>query len=314
MTGKYQAEIDLDNKNSSHTLIVELIGRDKQVLDVGTATGYLAETLKKRGCEITGIEIDPDAARLAERHCQKVIVGDVETLDLREELETEYFDVIVLGDVLEHLKEPLRSLKRLKAFLKSGGYVVASIPNVAHGSVRLALMQGEFRYGSLGLLDATHLRFFTRESVERLFNDAGLLIGELQRTRLGIFDTEVKVDRESIPKETLNWVRNAPEALTYQFVLMAYPFGEASMIARLSDRADLLSEKLALTTNQLRQREMVIQDLNRKLRNFDRLQQMLENCRAELAEKSREVTELAEKLAARNRQLANIKRERREVR
>ena len=72
-------------QNRSHTLIVELVGRDKRVLDVGASTGYLAEVFMERGCTVTGIEIDTVAARRAE-HCEKVIVGDVETLDLCEEL------------------------------------------------------------------------------------------------------------------------------------------------------------------------------------------------------------------------------------
>src|SRR5215216_3309504 len=110
MSDKYEAEINLENKNSSHTLIVELVGYDKHVLDIGTSTGYLAKVLVERGCLVTGIEIDPKAARQAEEHCERVIVGDVESLDLREELDEGSFDVIIFGDVLEHLKDPLRAL------------------------------------------------------------------------------------------------------------------------------------------------------------------------------------------------------------
>ena len=125
----------------------------------------------------------------------------MEHLDLGAELDEESFDVVLFGDVLEHLKDSLQTLKRLKTFLRAEGYVVASIPNVAHGSVRLSLMQGRFQYRSLGLLDDTHLRFFTRESVEQLFKDAGFLITELRRTTRGIFDTEIEIDRELVPDE-----------------------------------------------------------------------------------------------------------------
>ena len=164
MTGnEHAAESGSGNTNNSHTLIVNLVGREKKVLDVGTATGYVAEILSGYECQVTGIEVDPESARKAEGVCQKVVVGDVENLDLSGELEKESFDVVVFGDVLEHLKDPLHTLKRLKPFLNPEGYVVASIPNVAHGSVRLALLKGKFQYQSLGLLDDTHLRFFTRE-------------------------------------------------------------------------------------------------------------------------------------------------------
>ena len=206
MTSKYDTSVD-PNSNSTHAKIVELVGHDKRVLDVGAATGYLAEVLGGRGCRVTGVELDPEAARRAESFCDRVIVGDVEALDLARELGGETFDVIVFGDVLEHLKDPLETLKRLKPFLGPEGRVVASIPNIAHGSVRLALMQGKFEYRPLGLLDDTHLKFFTRESVERLFEAAGLVITDLGRTRLGVFDTEVEVDRDLVPEETLRLIR-----------------------------------------------------------------------------------------------------------
>jgi len=103
--------------------------------------------------------------------------------------------------------------------------VVASIPNVAHGSVRLALLQGRFDYRSLGLLDNTHLRFFTRESVGRLFEDAGFLITDFRRTIQGIFMTEIEVDANRVPDDVVRLLQEDPETLTYQFVLMARPYG-----------------------------------------------------------------------------------------
>lgn len=218
---KYDTEIDLSVQNNSHTLVTELVGREKLVLDVGASTGFLAKTLAAYGCRVTGIELDPEAARQAAEHCERVVVGDVESLDLSGELDGASFDVIVFGDTLEHLKDPLQTLERFKPFLRRGGFVVASIPNVAHGSVRLALLQGRFQYRPLGLLDDTHLHFFTRESVEQLFEDAGLRISELRRTRRGIFNTEVEVDRALVPGEVLETIQRDPEAQTYQFVLKA---------------------------------------------------------------------------------------------
>src|SRR5215218_2291606 len=126
MASKYETRIDLGDENSSHTLIVDLVGDGKHVLDVGCATGNLAEVLSEHGCKVTGIEIDPEAAQQAEKHCERVIVGDVEDLDLSGKLDDESFDVIVFGDILEHLKDPLRTLKRLKPFLRPEGYAVAS--------------------------------------------------------------------------------------------------------------------------------------------------------------------------------------------
>jgi 2-polyprenyl-3-methyl-5-hydroxy-6-metoxy-1,4-benzoquinol methylase len=296
MASRYETSIDLGNKDSSHTMIAELVGRGKRVLDVGCAAGDLAEVLAEHRCQVTGIEIDPEAARLAEKRCERVIVGDVENLDLGEELDGESFDVIVFGDALEHLKDPLRTLARLKPFLRPEGYVAASIPNVAHGSVRLALMQGKFQYSSLGLLDNTHLRFFTRESIEQLFEDAGFLVTELRRTSRGVFDTEIEIDRELIPDELLDLAQQDMEASTYQFVLTAHRFGEAGTLAK---RVQLLSKELA-------ERDRTIYELNRKLRNFEELQRILEIRTEQVAEKEREVAMLAQELAERNDELARL--------
>lgn len=296
MASKYETRIDLKDRNSSHTLIVELVGDDKRVLDVGCAAGDLAEVLAERGCRVTGIEADPEAARQAQERCERVIVGDVEALDLDAELGGESFDVLLFGDVLEHLKDPLRTLKNLEPFLRPEGYVVASIPNVAHGSVRLALMQGEFPYTRLGLLDDTHLRFFTRESVERLFEDAGFLVVELRRTLRGIFDTEIEVDRDLVPEEVLRPVQRDPEASTYQFVLTA----------RRSDGTGTLAKKVELLSEQLAERDRVIFELDRKLRNFDELKRLLEDRTEQLAEKEREASRLAQEVIDRTERMAKL--------
>jgi 2-polyprenyl-3-methyl-5-hydroxy-6-metoxy-1,4-benzoquinol methylase len=296
MASKYETKLNLDNRSSSHALIIELLGLDKRVLDVGCAVGNLAEVLAGRGCRVTGIEIDPEAARQAEKHCERVIVGDVESLDLGAELDEADFDVIVFGDVLEHLKDPLQTLRRFKPFLQTEGYVIASIPNIAHGSVRLALMQGRFRYRSLGLLDDTHLRFFTRETVEQLFKDAGFLIADLRRTTRGVFDTEIEIDREQLPPEVLRLVEEDPEASTYQFVLSAYRFGEAGMLAQ---DVRLLSEQLA-------RRDRMIYESNRKLRNVEELKRLLDDRTEQLTEKEQEVSRLAHELAQRNDRLARL--------
>jgi O-antigen biosynthesis protein len=296
MTSRHGSQIDLENQNSSHTLIAELVGRDKRVLDVGCAEGDLADLLAKHGCRVTGVEVDPEAARQAEGRLERVIVGEVELLDLRAELGDEAFDVLVFGDVLEHLKDPLRALKNLEPFLRPEGYVIASIPNATHGSVRLALIQGKLPYGHLGSPDDAHPRFFTWEGVEQLFNDAGFLTAELRRTSRGIFDTEIEVDRESVPEEVLRLVQKDPEASTYQFVLAAHRFGETGTLAK----------KVQLLSEQLEERDRIIYELNRKLRNFDELKRLLDERTEQLAEREREVTRLAQEVADRNDRLGRL--------
>lgn len=220
---KYDFPIDLSEHNNSHSLMVELVGEGKRVLEVGCATGYMTRVLAERGCRVVGIEVDPHAAARAGEHCDEVVVADVEHLDLVERFGEASFDVVVFGDVLEHLREPLVTLRRARGLLVADGCVVASVPNVAHGAVRLALLQGRFEYRPLGLLDESHIRFFTRASMERLFRDAGFAIVDMRRTVRGVFDTEIPLRRRDFPRRVRRLVEVDREATTYQFVVRAVP-------------------------------------------------------------------------------------------
>lgn len=173
--------------HSPHMKIIKYIGNDKTVLDVGCSTGYIARELKKKGCHVVGIEIDEVAAEMARNYCGKVIVGDIEEV---KELPYPdgYFDVIILSDVLEHLKRPDVVLLKLKRYLKPGGFVIASIPNIARLEYRLKLLFGKFDYEDYeksGILSSAHLRFFTRKTARKLFETSGYKIIKVDTTGLG---------------------------------------------------------------------------------------------------------------------------------
>jgi 2-polyprenyl-3-methyl-5-hydroxy-6-metoxy-1,4-benzoquinol methylase len=219
---KYDYQIDLSQDNA-HTRVIRLVGTGKQVLELGCATGYMSRVLaEKFGCTVTGVEVSAEAAASARTACARVIVGDLETLDWSRELGTARFDVIVCADVLEHVREPARLLAALQPFLAPTGYVVASIPNIAHASVLAELLHGRFRYQPLGLLDATHVRFFTRDTIEECFEQAGLAVTHLERLRLEPGATEFRTDLVQLPPEWQAALRAHDESLTYQFVLTAH--------------------------------------------------------------------------------------------
>src|SRR5580765_3729350 len=163
---RYSQQIDLGDVNNAHSLGILLVPDGSRVLDIGTADGSVARALADRGCSVWGIEVDADAARDAERWCDRVIVGDVEQLDWQASMDGQLFDVVLLLDVLEHLRDPLQTLRRAVSFLAPGGRIVASIPNVAHAAVRLQLLDGRFERTDIGLLDRTHIQFFDRRSVD----------------------------------------------------------------------------------------------------------------------------------------------------
>jgi hypothetical protein len=127
-------------------------------------------------------------------------------------------------------------LSRTRAWLNTGGYVVASLPNVAHGAVRLSMLQGRFQYTDEGLLDETHLRFFTRDTIREMFHQAGFALVETMRTELDIFETEIPLRREDFTPEVLAEIEADPDVKTYQFVTKAVLDNGDAAIGELHER------------------------------------------------------------------------------
>lgn len=149
------------------------------LLDVGCAAGAFGAALKTRQrCRVIGIEIDPALAKVATERLDRVLVDDVEALPLA--TFAEEFDCIVCGDVLEHLRDPWATVAKLVAWLKPGGRLVATLPNVGHWSIVADLLRGRWELIPFGLLCWGHLRFFTRAGIERLFAGHRLTLELLQ--------------------------------------------------------------------------------------------------------------------------------------
>jgi O-antigen biosynthesis protein len=259
----YEFTVDLSSDNT-HANVIRMVGNSRRVLELGPATGYMTEMLRANGCSVVGIEIDPDMALSAERFCERVIVGDLDELDLETELAGEHFDVIVAADVLEHLKDPLGVLWRLRPLLSPEGFFVVSLPNVAHAGVRLALLQGRFEYRELGLLDNTHLRFFTHDSVMKLFDQAELAVVELHRQKAPLVIDDTRVDIDAVPKEVIRALEADPEAQTYQFLIRALPMEVPGLRAlqhrlqELADANDHAQRELAQALPRLRELEAAL--------------------------------------------------------
>jgi len=236
--------------------LLALVGENKTVLEVGCALGYQTRAMRElQHCRITGIEIDSEAAEHARPYCDSLIIGDIERLSLPEVLGSAEFDVITFADVLEHLRDPSSALSRIRPHLKAEGYIVASIPNIAHASIVYELAHGRFNYQDLGLLDNTHIKFFTREAVLQTFERAGYLVVSLDRTRVAAADTEFKTQPVTVEdKAFLSYVReHNTEAETYKFIVKAIAANDAG-----AQQAALFSaqeEIHALQTDNAVQRE-----------------------------------------------------------
>jgi len=238
--------------------LLALVGENKAVLEVGCALGYQTRAMRElQHCRITGIEIDAEAAEHARPYCESLIVGDIERLSLPEVLGTAEFDVITFADVLEHLRDPAEALRSIRPHLKADGYIVASIPNIAHASIVYELAHGRFNYQQLGLLDDTHIKFFTRETVLQTFERAGYLVISLDRTRVAAVDTEFKTQPVTGEDQAfLSYVRERnPEAETYKFIVKAIAANDSG-----AQQAALLSAQKqihALQTDNAVQRDQL---------------------------------------------------------
>ncbi len=168
-------ESTLEKKFSKHGgqyKIINSIGENKNVLDIGCATGYLSKELLKKGCFVVGIELDPDAANIAKGNCSSVIIGDIERMVSLPYSEA-FFDFIICGDILEHVVRPDMVLLMIRKYLKKSGLLIAAIPNIGYISARLKVLLGKFDYEEVGHFDKTHLRFFTLRTSRELIKNAG---------------------------------------------------------------------------------------------------------------------------------------------
>lgn len=173
--------MEKDNSYYSHerSELLNLIPEyARTVLEIGCGTGNLGKLIKQRqSCEIYGIELDKNAAKIAESKLDKIYSGFVE--DYIEILPQNYFDCIILADVLEHLKTPEPVLKELLKSLKDDGLILVSIPNFCHYSVIEKILWESFKYAPEGILDNTHISFYTKGSMVKMLTGLNLQISEI---------------------------------------------------------------------------------------------------------------------------------------
>lgn len=147
----------------------------RKVLEVGTGTGALARQIAKKipGVDYVGVEIFEKYALTAKNFCSRVYVENFEEPSEQLLNELPETDVVIFADVLEHFVDPWSCLERIRRFMRPGSRIVASIPNLQHWSIQYRLLKGDFRYADTGLLDRTHLRFFTRQTMLEMFGNTG---------------------------------------------------------------------------------------------------------------------------------------------
>ena len=217
---KYNKEITFA-QNTSHGEILNLISEGEKVLEFGCAKGELASQIKdKLGGRVWGIEIDSGAFATAKEHLEGGVVCDIENYEWEKEFEGAFFDTLLFADVLEHLRDPAKAIKRALPLLKDDGKIIFSVPNIAHSDIIVKLLNNRFDYTDIGLLDNTHIHFFARENLVPFCSDAEIFPTFITGTTALTGTTEQKMDASS--SFAFNMATASQEnSDIYQFVICA---------------------------------------------------------------------------------------------
>jgi GT2 family glycosyltransferase/2-polyprenyl-3-methyl-5-hydroxy-6-metoxy-1,4-benzoquinol methylase len=221
----YEREID-DSEHTSLSLLTSNIAPGARVLDLGCGSGAIGRFLAQRNGQIApidGLTINQAEAERARAHYRRVEVADLEQADLTQMFEHGAYDVIVCADVLEHLRQAARVLRACRDLLAPDGVLLLSIPNASYCGLVAELMAGEFRYREEGLLDATHVRFFTRATLLRFLADNGWLAEPFETIVRELPDSEFHIALDALPPAVARYLLALPDALTYQFIVVARP-------------------------------------------------------------------------------------------
>lgn len=215
---KYNFDLDLIFNNSL-ALIAKQIKRSSTVLEFGPANGRLTKYMKEQlDCDVFLVELDEEAGKEAAVYGSDIVLGDIESFTWVEKYNGQAFDYIIFADVLEHLKNPENVLIKAKMFLKQEGSMLISVPNIAHNSVLINLINGKFEYTTIGLLDNTHIHFFTKNSLENMLFRIGLEPIKKMATYNEVGNNEIENNYRDIPGIDEAFWKYREYGDVYQFV------------------------------------------------------------------------------------------------
>lgn len=223
---KYAYEVD-PNAGSAAAFVLKFVGKGERVLEIGAGAGSITRPLKDiAGAQVTALEIDNASADYLETFCERVVRADLNDPHwIRNFSIGEAFDTVVIADVLEHLLDPLATLRAATTLLAPQGAVVISLPHIGHSSVMACLLLGDFEYRDWGLLDRTHLRFFGIKNIKELIRRADLQIIDSRFVIKKPAKTEFREKWNRLPYALKYYLGRSKYGDVYQVVLKAVRAG-----------------------------------------------------------------------------------------
>lgn len=223
----YLRTVDL-NERTSLSVLAGHVRAQAHILDLGCGSGALGAFLAEhKQCVCDGVTLSQEEARHAAPFYRHVHVADLEDCDLDQLFGDARYDYIVCADVLEHLRQPERILAACRKRLTPKGRLLISVPNAGYSGLVAELLHGEFRYREEGLLDRTHLRFFTRRSLSRFLAEQGWQVDDIDTIERALPESEFRIAYDSLPPAVARHLLATPDALAYQFIASAAPAAQA---------------------------------------------------------------------------------------
>lgn len=218
---KYSRDV-IPGIEDSLSKIAAKITANSLVLDVGCSTGMMGRYLaSEKNCIVDGVDIDEKALENCKTAYRKIAIKNLETDDLTDVLVEESYDFIIVADVIEHLNDPGQLLAQLKLLVKPYGTIIFSVPNITHIAASLELLLGNFDYRQHGLLDSTHVRFYSYTNLVAKFINSGLYIWEVDVVHKELGETEFGVEQIRLfPQKWLDTLIDVrPDSLVYQWII-----------------------------------------------------------------------------------------------
>lgn len=219
----YRFSVDPDSDTAAAN-VLRFVGRDKKVLEIGAGPGSISKPLQEfNGCRVSAIEIDEKSVEILRTFCEEVWRRDLNNPEWADGIPERSFDNVVIADVLEHITDPWGTLRRAGSLLKPGGSIVVSIPHASHAAILACLLNNDFDYRDWGLLDRTHIRFFSMKNLQALFEAADLAIADFSFVLKHPLDTEFADAWNALPARTRAVLEASDFANVYQVVIRAVP-------------------------------------------------------------------------------------------